>query len=507
MTVSARSTRRRRAVLLVAAAGLTGGLLTAPLAQAATATDGTKTVATSAKQAKAYKTFDLAQRLLKPASRAEGRAAQAEAAAAGRSVTMVLRDLQLQKADLPADLRAQAERFAGRPVKAVAEDSARARIHYTPGQSPAGYINQVKNTIDAVHNTYVARGYRAPKPDGTRGGNAKIDIYIDTLAPGLYGYCTTDQPISANATRFDVWAYCVLDNDYAGFPSNTPIENMQVTAAHEYFHAVQFAYDIAEDGWFMEATAAWAEDEIFDSVNDNYQYLRRSPLVMPRYPMDKFGGLHEYGGWIYFRWLSERYGSDIVRQMWNVADSSQGPRKDRYSTQAITRVLKTKKLTFPKAFALFADANRRPKRVYSEAVALNYPTAKPYKVATLGKKSNKLYKARLKHLTSATWRFVPKSGKKLKVTFSLGAKPTGPAAVVTVYGKNGSVKSKVVKLNGKGVGAAKVAFKKTSVAYVEVTAVNASTRFKNCFRKRTPFTCSGKPVDDNVLQKVRVRVG
>ena len=83
----------------------------------------------------------------------------------------------------------------------------------------------------------------------------------------------------------------MLDNDYAAdeFPTNTPIENLQVTIAHEYFHAVQFGYDIAEDPWFLEATAAWVEDIMYDRVDDNLQYLRQSPLRMPRTPMDTFG--------------------------------------------------------------------------------------------------------------------------------------------------------------------------------------------------------------------------
>ena len=62
----------------------------------------------------------------------------------------------------------------------------------------------------------------------------------------LARYCASDDP----TTSRNAWAYCVLDNDYS--PSefgtrNTPAQNFQVTAAHEYFHAVQFGYDVGED--------------------------------------------------------------------------------------------------------------------------------------------------------------------------------------------------------------------------------------------------------------------
>ena len=82
----------------------------------------------------------------------------------------------------------------------------------------------------------------------------------------------------------------MLDNDYSRgeFPTNTPEENLQVTAAHEYFHAVQFGYDVAEDGWVMEATATWAEDELYDGVNDNVQYLRSGPMSLPHGSLDQF---------------------------------------------------------------------------------------------------------------------------------------------------------------------------------------------------------------------------
>ena len=160
-----------------------------------------------------------------------------------------------------------------------------------------------------VHDTYVAAGYRAPKGDGTRGGGSnKTDIYVADIGDdGLYGYCTSDQKIP-NDGPFNAWAYCVVDDDYAAneFPTNTALENLQVTVAHEYFHAVQFGYDIDEDSWFLEATAAWVEDEMYDNVNDNLQYLEQSPLRLPRVPMDTFGGSFHYGTWIFFRYLTER---------------------------------------------------------------------------------------------------------------------------------------------------------------------------------------------------------
>ena len=176
------------------------------------------------------------------------------------------------------------------------------------------YVDAVKTTVDGVRSTYINAGYRAPDPDGTAGGNAQTDIYLtDVGADGLYGYCTTDQP-NLDPPPYNAWAFCVLDNDYSSsqFSTNTPLENLQVTAAHEYFHAVQFAYDYYEDRWLMEATAIWAEDELYDDVDDNVQYLTTSPLSQPERPLDSFvsGAGPQYGEWIFFRFLTENISAE-----------------------------------------------------------------------------------------------------------------------------------------------------------------------------------------------------
>ena len=82
------------------------------------------------------------------------------------------------------------------------------------------------------------RGGRLPGTPARRhagGGGAKLDIYLEDLGDdGLYGYCTSDARRSRRRAATTTWAYCAFDNDYAEFPTNTPLENLRVTAAHEY---------------------------------------------------------------------------------------------------------------------------------------------------------------------------------------------------------------------------------------------------------------------------------
>ena len=119
--------------------------------------------------------------------------------------------------------------------------------------------------------------------------------------------------------------YCVLDNNYARsqYGSANFLNPLRVTAAHEFFHAIQFAYDVDEDLWFMEGTATWVEDEVYPTINDNRQYLAYSPIRYPRCSADYTSGLHRYGSWILFRFASEYlHNRAIVRRMWEAADSA-----------------------------------------------------------------------------------------------------------------------------------------------------------------------------------------
>lgn len=430
----------------------------------------------------------------------------------GGDATLALRNLVRVRDQLRGTAARQASRLLARPAtrKRICQGSV--CVHWNPADVAPGYINQVLTTLLTVHDTYVSAGYRPPRPDGTRGGNNKTDVYIrDVGAQGLYGYCTTDKRLRARGP-FDAWAYCVLDNDYRPrqFPSQTRLKNLQVTAAHEYFHAVQFAYDAFEDSWFMEATATWAEDEVYPDINDNLQYLRHGPLRRPRVPLDKFelGGLHQYGDWLFFRYLSERFPaplgmSTLVRQMWRQADgSARGP--DLYSMRAVRAALAARGTSFAREFALFADANRRPADEYLDG--LLYPKAPFLSSALKTGQSSGWISRRLDHQSSTTLGFTPTGpATGLRVRLDMADTRRGSVAVVTPYaGGVAAAAPELVRLDRLGVGALTVPLLGGAVSRVEVTLVNASTRTR-CWRNNlSPYSCFGRPLDDNQLERVKV---
>jgi hypothetical protein len=377
------------------------------------------------------------------------------------------------------------------------------------------YVDRVADIVSGVAVMFRNAGYRAVRGDGALGGNSKPDIYLANIGDaGLYGYCSSDQDLPLDGP-YDAWAYCVLDNDYSAgqFPTNTPLENLQVTAAHEYFHAVQFAYDVLEDSWFMEATATWVEDELFDGVDDSVQYLTDSPLTLPATSMDTFGNFLQYGDWVFFRFLSERWPESqggmptIVRDMWRYADGVAGG-PDDYSIDAVESALSDRGISLANAFALFADANRRPGTAYSEGASNRYPTSPLAARVTLTSraKASTWSRFRRDHLTSATVSLTPGSGLssapwKLRVQIDLAPIAQGSAAALTVYRNSGSPVTQTVSLDASGDAVRKVAFRRGTVRYVEVTLVNASTRY-DCWYD-SPYSCGGYSLDDNLLQSVR----
>jgi hypothetical protein len=399
-------------------------------------------------------------------------------------------------------------------------------VHYaTSGpDAPGNGITQalVSRTLESIYSMYQAAGYRMPEPDGNAGTGSTyagpavpanaVDIYLANIGQqGYYGYCAPEQRAGSRAHHTP--AFCVLDNDFAEFPNQTPEHNLDVTVAHEFFHAVQFAYDATEDPWFMEGTAAWMESYAYPSINDNTQYLRFSPLHKPRLSMDKNTDFGVYGAWIFFRWVTEHRSAaqgglpTIVRSMWERA-AAKG--KDQYSLQAVASAMKAAGLPLRTAFARFAADNRNPRHTYSKGAVNHYPVARPtrsYKLRTVTKRSGTV---KINHLAAATERFVPKGHRlkrkhtKLRLHVDMANKSRGTGAVVTVYLRGGGTRVKNVKLSASGKGALTVPFSTKKVRRVELTMTNASNRM-TCWVGGL-FSCEGQPKDMGQLARFTAQV-
>ena len=455
-------------------------------------------------------------------------AGRTDTAAHPVDASVALRELALRADALPTVERAQARAMLARPSTNRVFCAPTVCVHWSNSfiggasvdptdldtDGVPDYVETVAQIVEKVQGVYRRSGYRAVRSDNGRGGNDKPDIYLEDLgAQGLYGYCTTDQSIPANGP-YDVWAYCALDNDYARsqFPTNTPRENLEVTVAHEYFHAVQYAYDVAEDPWLLEATATWAEDEIYDGVDDNRQYLMAGPLGDPRSSMDLFQGGRPYGDWLFIRYLTERFRKNsgplpvLVRHIYALADGKRGA-PDLYSLQAIDKVLRSEHgIDLARAFADFSAANTHPASVYSEGKA--YRAAPLWTRGTLSasRRTSGWQETRLDHLTSATIRFDAGDGLRarswrLRLDLDLPDLTRGSAAVITTRSAGGRHRDIPVKLDRNGDARVKLPFSTREIRFVQVTLANGSRRL-SCDRG-PDYACQGDPRDDGLSVRIR----
>lgn len=453
-------------------------------------------------------------------------------------LTLALRDLALLKDALsPAD-RAQAEQILARPTDsrhqchdvrcyrapAKSKCSDVICVHWvserqdpTNGVKGPKYVGHVLKTMTHIYDKYVAAGYRHPMADGRRGGNGKPDVYLAQIGDvGYYGYCVPEGP--KRVEHGSMWGYCVLDNNYSHreFPAHTPLQNMKVTAAHEFFHDVQFAYDAGEDGWFMEATATWAEDIVYDKINDNAFYLPYGPMAHPTdTSLDTAGSLFQYGDWIFFRYLTDRYGAktagmpELVRKMWRGAGG-----KDRadYSLRSVKAALESEGTTLKSELARFSAGNRRPSTTYAGEVkelkkqgGPKYPVAPLADSRHLGPGDTVTEAKSYRHLSARTFRFKPAAdaapGSTLTLNLTLGTGAQGGAAVVVVKQTGSAPTSTLVTASGVQPA---IQFEDGTTAWVEVTVVNASSRF-TCWQG-TRYSCAGVARDDGLSQTVNAIV-
>ncbi|HWC32071.1 MAG TPA: MXAN_6640 family putative metalloprotease, partial [Actinomycetota bacterium] len=377
-----------------------------------------------------------------------------------RDATMILRDLALVLPQFRASERRAAEGLLARPEDGASDPygdgytvashrqcGTNVCIHWVestadapPGADGDGatvpaWVNTTQAVVEDVWQQEVVDfGYRAPLSDSDTSGqggtadDAKFDVYLANLGDDrLFGYCATDDPDAfTEGPYYDVSAYCVLDNDYAEFGLD-PLDILGVTTAHEFFHAVQYAYDFTEDVWFLESLSTWIEDELaanatigidYDAVNDNVNYLAASPLTYPTVPLDRGPRIDpndpfRYGGWIFWRFLADRLFADrtAVRDVLERADASAvaiDVGRDEYSTQALARYLASRSRPFRLAFANFALVNRL--RLYadegSEAAYPIPPLSAKYSIGRTAP-STRWRAPRLRHLASRDYAFKP----------------------------------------------------------------------------------------------------
>ena len=214
------------------------------------------------------------------------------------------------------------------------------------------WVEQCADFFDHSWRTVIdTLGYRPPPIDFQfhaqyasagldDGGDNRYDVYIEDIGSGIAGYTVPETVISGRQLP----SYIVVDNDFVGVKSSLSeaLDLLRATAAHEFFHGVQFGYDSNEDIYWFEQSATWMEEQVFDAVNDYLTYLTGFSgfLTQPWVSLDVANGQHEFGGVLWPQFLTERFSAGLIRAIWERAETVQSVDAMEQSLQTIGSSLK-----------------------------------------------------------------------------------------------------------------------------------------------------------------------
>ena len=220
---------------------------------------------------------------------------------------------------------------AGDQVESTAADGGSFRVHYTLAGTNAvpslAFVEDVQQTYESVGALYHGTlGFRRPLSDGAiadNGGDDRFDVYLLDFQQGADGSFRVDQCPSADRCI----GYVVQENDFVGFGYPSQTEATRILGSHEYFHAVQAAYDANQNSVVSEGTAVWATER-FDPASDDFEgfvggYLERPDRSLdspPPGPVPSFA----YGSAIFFKFLTERHDDAILRRLWEHLENGHG---------------------------------------------------------------------------------------------------------------------------------------------------------------------------------------
>lgn len=180
------------------------------------------------------------------------------------------------------------------------------------------FIEKCAAYCDSSHTRHLELGYLAPPSDGVLGGDEKLDVYFQEMAP--YGYAIPEG--NGPEPWGDSYGYFVLNSDFLGFEPNDDPEGSQwgaakATVAHEHHHLVQYAYDSGEERWSMELDAVFMEEMVFDETNDCYNYLDEFFTFPQKSLMENSG--HYYSCFPWELYLAQKFDTSLMRAAWEGA--------------------------------------------------------------------------------------------------------------------------------------------------------------------------------------------
>lgn len=241
--------------------------------------------------------------------------------------------LSARPTGLPSTLTSTSGRFKVHYTTTGTDAVYQPNVDASPANGVPDFVDAVGRILDSVYShTIVTLSYPIPPSDGfyAAGIDSAFDVYLHDLGGSYYGLSYIDSLFIDGPGTLRATSFMELDNDYQQIPqyASRPLDAVRVTAAHEYFHSVQFGIDVteAEDyntsqpkRYWMEMSAVWMEEEIYDNINDYYFYI---PIFFNRpgrsiQQFSSFVDLHPYASAVFPIFLSELFGPNVIKAIWS----------------------------------------------------------------------------------------------------------------------------------------------------------------------------------------------
>ena len=259
------------------------------------------------------------------------------------------------------------------------------RFHYTLSESSThkvdniDYVIQMGHVFEQVWLFFIdTLNFESPPTDPSY-ENDLYDIYIENI-PSYYFGITYTSNYGSNLSECS--SFIKMRNNYNApqFNEHSELENIKVTAVHEFFHSIQFSYNCFERLWVMEASAVWSEDQLYNNINDLYRYLK-SWFSNSSLSIDNESN-HMYGSFILFQYIDEHFGGpETIKKFWDYSKEYSSASKD-ISFQSLDSALDNEGISFEETYHKMTIANK----ILSKSVhpPYSYEEADGYKSITSG---------------------------------------------------------------------------------------------------------------------------
>lgn len=295
-------------------------------------------------------------------------------------------------------------------VESIVSPGGGFRIHFTRAGTNAvpsadtdangtpDYVDFVALQYDMVLDTYGTMGFRAPRSDvvlaPNDGGDGLFDVYLlDFTASsggGADGAFRREQCVAGTGCT----GYMLQENDFVGFGYPSVHYGARLLASHEFFHAVQAAYDDqlgAQGSTLSESTAVWASER-FDPAQTDMEGFATAFLMRPDRALgvDPIGPVqsYAYGAAIVWEYYTTRWDDALVVALWDELDTTTGATSDNWVDVLDTVLRRDYATNFHDSYVDFAewllftgsraDDTRGPSRGNQFAEVASTPITLPY---------------------------------------------------------------------------------------------------------------------------------